>query len=73
MRIYFKKLINEKPKLRKFAGIILIILGILVYIVPFVPSTWMIFVGLEFLGVKMIFQNKIKLFFQNKIKKILKK
>jgi len=41
-------------------GILLIILGLLALITPFTPGSWLAFVGLELLGVRIAFWEKIK-------------
>ena len=45
---------------KKIIGIILIILGVLALITPFTPGSWLIFVGLEFFGIRTLFWDKIK-------------
>jgi uncharacterized membrane protein HdeD (DUF308 family) len=41
-------------------GVILIIIGILALITPFTPGSWLAFVGLELLGIRVAFWEKIK-------------
>lgn len=58
---------------KKIAGIILIILGLILHLIPFFPAGWIIFLGLELLGVRLLLQDKIKnrvnnLKFRNNIK-----
>ncbi|MEK7120125.1 MAG: PGPGW domain-containing protein [Patescibacteria group bacterium] len=49
---------------KKTIGTLLIILGLLALVTPFTPGSWLIFVGLEFLGVRILFWDKIKSWFQ---------
>lgn len=60
MKNYFKRIMNENPRLRKVVGISFIVLGVVIHLIPFLPASWLIFIGLEVLGMRMIFQNKLK-------------
>jgi len=52
--------------LRKTLGIILIVVGLLALVTPFTPGAWLIFVGLELMGVRILFWDKIKLWLQKR-------
>jgi len=52
--------LQSNPKIKKLIGIFLIVLGLLIHLVPFVPAGWIIVVGLEILGVRMLLQKRIK-------------
>jgi len=54
--------------IKKVGGILLIVIGLLALITPFTPGSWLIFVGLELLGFRILFWNKIKLRFSTKNK-----
>jgi uncharacterized protein YqgC (DUF456 family) len=56
--------IKIKTGIRKLLGIFLFFIGLLALITPFTPGSWLIFVGLEFLGFRMLFWEKIKSRFQ---------
>lgn len=57
-----------KPILKKAFGVLLIIIGLAALVTPFTPGSWLVFVGLELLGFRMLFWNKIKArFFTKKI------
>ena len=45
---------------KKIIGIILIIIGFLALITPLTPGSWLIFIGLELLGIRLLFIQKIK-------------
>ncbi|MDD4412739.1 MAG: hypothetical protein PHR00_03795 [Patescibacteria group bacterium] len=45
---------------KKIAGITLIILGLILHLIPFFPAGWIIFLGLELLGIRLLLQDKIK-------------
>jgi uncharacterized protein YqgC (DUF456 family) len=51
---------NWKSWLKPIAGVILIILGFLALITPFTPGSWLIFVGLGLLGVRLAVWDEIK-------------
>ncbi|MFH1393082.1 MAG: hypothetical protein ABIG73_01715 [Patescibacteria group bacterium] len=72
------KKLFKNPKIKKAIGIVLIIFGLIALITPFTPGSWLIFVGLEFMGIRILFWDKIKSWFQkmipdkqNKIKRIV--
>ncbi len=58
-----KKFSSANPRLKKIIGVILIIVGFLALITPFTPGSWLMFVGLEFLGVRLAAWEKIKAWF----------
>ncbi|MSR78996.1 MAG: hypothetical protein EXS59_02515 [Candidatus Taylorbacteria bacterium] len=66
MREHVKKILAVNPKLKKLAGVVLIIVGFLALITPLTPGSWLIFVGLELLGFDLIFWTKIKEWFRKK-------
>ncbi len=45
-----KESIAKKPKIKKAIGVFLITLGMLAFVTPFTPGSWLIFVGLGVLG-----------------------
>lgn len=53
-----------KPVFKKTIGLLLIAIGLAAFFTPFTPGSWLIFVGLEFLGLRMLFWDKIKARFQ---------
>jgi hypothetical protein len=44
---------------RTVIGVILIVLGFLALITPFSPGSWLILIGLEFLGLRILLENKL--------------
>ena len=52
--------------IKKITGILLIIIGLLALVTPFTPGSWLIFVGLEFIGIRILFWDKIKAWFSAK-------
>ncbi len=59
----FNNFTITRPRLRKALGFILVIYGFLALITPFTPGGLLLFVGLEILGIRFIFADKIKHFF----------
>lgn len=57
---------QKRTKYKKFIGVLLIIIGILSLITPFTPGSWLIFIGLEFMGIRVLFWEKIKARLKNK-------
>lgn len=51
---------------KKTIGVIFIIFGLIALITPFTPGAWLIFVGLEFFGVRFLFWDKFKSWFKKK-------
>ena len=52
------------PALKKAIGILLILIGLFALLTPFTPGSWLVFIGLELLGLRMVFWDKIKTRFQ---------
>ena len=44
---------------RMIVGVILIVLGFLALVTPFSPGSWLILIGLEFLGLRILLENKL--------------
>jgi len=66
MKIFFKKFWNAHPTFRKFAGVILVIIGLISIITPFTPVGFLLIVGLEILGLRVIFWDVITKWFKKK-------
>ncbi|MEK7195247.1 MAG: PGPGW domain-containing protein [Patescibacteria group bacterium] len=52
--------IPENTNTKKIIGIVFLIIGLTALVTPFTPGSWLIFVGLEFLGLRFLFWEKIK-------------
>lgn len=63
---------------RKIIGIVLIVLGALALLTPFTPGSWLIFIGLGFLGFRLVSEDgklslsELKKKLKNKLSRILK-
>ena len=50
-----KQFTLERPKLRRTVGIILILIGLLGLVMPFIPGIVFVVIGLEFFGMRLLF------------------
>jgi len=50
---------NMRRALRIILGIVLIILGVLALVTPLSPGSWLALIGLEILGLRILFQRKL--------------
>lgn len=51
---------------KKILGVFFIILGVLIHLIPLMPGSWLIVLGLELLGVHLLVWDKVKSFLYNK-------
>ncbi|HEY4513863.1 MAG TPA: PGPGW domain-containing protein [Candidatus Paceibacterota bacterium] len=54
------KFLSENPKLKKIVGIILILVGLFALVTPLTPGSWLVFIGMEFLGLRFLLWDKIR-------------
>src|SRR3989344_8162328 len=54
--------VQAKPKSRKAIGLALILIGLVALVTPFTPGSWLAIIGLELLGVRILFFNKFKFY-----------
>lgn len=57
-------------KIKKPLGIIIVIFGLILHLIPFFPASWIIVLGLELIGIRILLQDKIKAWLVSK--KIIK-
>ena len=55
-----KEYIHNRPRIKKTVGVILILLGLAALVTPLTPGSWLAFIGLELLGVRILFSDKLK-------------
>ena len=60
MKEYLKKLFSENPKIKKIIGVVSVLIGLAALLTPFTPGSWLIFVGLELLGLRFLLLDRIK-------------
>lgn len=56
-------------KVKKGVGVVLIIIGLVAFFTPLTPGSWLVFVGMGFLGVRILFWEKIVLWIKNKFRR----
>ena len=74
IKSYSKKFLLN-PKVKKFVGIFFVIFGFIGLVTPFTPWGFLFFIGLEMIGVRFLFIDKIKkrLMLKNRSEKYIKK
>jgi len=55
-----------KKILKKVLGVVFIILGFLALVTPFSPGSWLVLVGFEILGLRMLLERKLLSFLPDK-------
>lgn len=59
-KTWYKKMSRSNSPTKKLVGIVFIVYGFLALLTPFTPGSWLVFVGLELLGFRLVFWKKIK-------------
>ena len=55
------KILSDNPRLKKIAGAGLLVIGFVALVTPFTPGAAIfLFLGLEFLGIRFLFVDKLK-------------
>jgi len=57
-----------KKNLKRVLGVILVILGFLALITPFSPGSWLLLIGLEILGLRILLEDRLRLFLKDRHK-----
>ncbi|MDR3642668.1 MAG: hypothetical protein P4L74_03530 [Candidatus Doudnabacteria bacterium] len=57
---WLQKIRDSKSPYKKIVGVVFIILGFLALVTPFTPGSWLIFVGLELVGLRITAWDWIK-------------
>ncbi|MBI4132481.1 MAG: VTT domain-containing protein [Candidatus Sungbacteria bacterium] len=57
---FLRKRFYDDPATRKVIGVALVVFGFIALLIPFFPFAWVGFVGLEMLGLRTLFQDKIR-------------
>jgi uncharacterized membrane protein YbaN (DUF454 family) len=60
MREKFNNYTNTRPRTRKVVGWFLVVFGIIGLIAPIIPGAPILYFGLEVLGLRIVFMDKIK-------------
>jgi hypothetical protein len=53
-----KKYAHSKPKTKKLIGVIAVLVGFIGVLLPVIPGLWLMFFGLELLGIQILFFGK---------------
>ncbi len=64
MKEYLRKVWNENPKIRKITGVVLIVIGLVSIITPFTPVGFLLVIGLEILGIRALYWDRLKNWFK---------
>lgn len=60
MREKFDTYTARRPRTRKIVGWFLVVFGFFALIIPLIPGGVLIFIGLEVLGLRLIFTEKLR-------------
>lgn len=55
-----RTILTNSPRLKRVVGIVLVLVGLTALLTPLTPGSWLIFVGLELLGLRFLLWDKIK-------------
>ena len=64
MKEKIKKIWAGNPKIRKVIGVVLVVIGLISIITPLTPVGFLLVIGLEILGVRVLFWDKLKSWFK---------
>lgn len=62
----FQNYSMTRPRLRKITGWTLVVIGFIALIAPIIPGAPLVFIGLELLGLRFLFIDKIRAFLRRK-------
>ena len=49
----------RSPRVKKVVGVILIIVGVLAFLTPLTPGSWLALIGFELLGVRLVLPERL--------------
>lgn len=55
---------------KKILGAVLVFFGLLALVTPLTPGSWLAVIGLELLGVRILFFDNVKKFFRNLLSRL---
>jgi hypothetical protein len=55
----------KNPRNRKLVGVLFIIIGLAALLTPFTPGSWLALIGLELLGIRLYFWDRLKGLFKS--------
>jgi hypothetical protein len=60
LKFILPQIFEKNPLLKKILGVFFLVSGILLHLIPLFPAGWIIVLGLELLGLRLLLQDKIK-------------
>lgn len=54
-----KKFTQARPRLKKTVGWVLVVVGFVALVTPLTPGGFLLIIGLEFVGVKVVFLDRL--------------
>jgi len=57
---------NILSKFKKPLGFFLVILGLILHLIPLFPAGWIVVLGLELIGIRILLEDKIKSLLKSK-------
>lgn len=69
MQEFFKKIWIENPKIRRAIGVMLVMTGLISVITPFTPVGFLLLLGLEILGLRVLVGDKLRDWFRKRFSK----
>ena len=73
MILFIKKFWQDHKTFRKTVGVFLILAGFISLLTPATPGSWLILVGLEIFGYKILFWDKTKEWFKRNATRFFKR
>jgi len=61
-----REYIHNRPTIKKIVGIILILVGLVAFFTPLTPGSWLVIIGLELLGMRILFFDSLYHRFMNR-------
>ncbi|MEK7480622.1 MAG: hypothetical protein AAB604_00785 [Patescibacteria group bacterium] len=55
-----KEYIRNGSTIKKVVGVFLILVGLIAFITPLTPGSWLAIIGFELLGIRILFFDKLK-------------
>jgi len=55
-----KEYMHARPYIKKAVGIALVLAGLLALVTPLTPGSWLAIIGLELLGIRILFFDRFK-------------
>ena len=55
-----KQYLDDRQKVKKTIGVILILIGLIALVTPLTPGSWLAIIGLELLGIRILFLDKFR-------------